>query len=403
METIETQMQLISRGTERITDAQELSQKIAQAIEKSKPLKIKLGVDPTAPDIHLGHTVPLRKLRHFQQLGHEVIFLIGDFTGRIGDPTGRDKTRPPLTEEQILANAQTYLEQVAKVLDTNKLRVVYNSHWLKDLTFGELIKMAATTTMSKMLEHNTFRQRLESSESIRIHELLYPFMQGFDSVVLEADVELGGSDQTFNLTFGRDLQRFFGQEAQICITMPILTGIDGVQKMSKSLSNYIGINEPPAIMFHKIMRMVDSNLVNYFTLLTDVSESEIKIISTQLQNEPTTDFIIDCKKKLAFEIIKTYHSEAIAQEVTEAHGKLDKGGLSELSINDLVSEMGAVNLPLMMKEKLGLSSLNEAKRLIKQGAVSVNGQKVAAETQEMLLDSGDIFKFGKTKIVKILK
>lgn len=401
MESIKTQMQLISRGTERIIESQELVQKVAKSIESGKPLKIKLGVDPTAPDIHLGHTVPLRKLRHFQQLGHEVIFLIGDFTGRIGDPTGRDKTRPPLTEEQILANAQTYLEQVAKVLDTSKLRVVYNSHWLKDLTFGELIKMAATTTMSKMLEHNTFRQRLESSESIRMHELLYPFMQGFDSVALEADVELGGSDQTFNLAFGRDLQRFFGQEAQACITMPILTGTDGVQKMSKSLGNYIGINEPPAIMFDKIMRMADSNLVNYFTLLTDIPESEIESMVIQLQNEPTSEFIIDCKKKLAFEIIKTYHSETIAQEVVDAHGKLDKVGLPELSISEVASEIGTVNLPLMMRDKLGLGSLSEARRLIKQGAVSVNGQKVVAETQEMLLKSGDIFKFGKTKIVKI--
>jgi tyrosyl-tRNA synthetase len=397
----EKQIELISRGAERVFEVSDLASKLEKSLQTGKPLVVKLGVDPTAPDIHLGHTVPLRKLQHFQHLGHEVVFLIGDFTGRIGDPTGRDKTRPPLTEEQILANAETYLNQISKILDKSKLKVVYNSHWLKDLNFGELIKMAANTTMSKMLEHNTFRQRLESSESIRMHELLYPFMQGFDSVALEADVELGGSDQTFNLSFGRDLQRFYNQEPQVCITMPILTGTDGVQKMSKSLGNYIGINEPAATMFDKLMQMNDSNIINYFILLTDVEEDEIASMDCTLRNNPTTEFILECKKKLAFEIIKNFHSEEIANETINSYGKLDKAGIPVVDISDnMINEV--VDIPLLLKNKLNVESLNQARRLIAQGAVSVNGLKLTDSNFQVKIQNGDILKYGKTKTVKLI-
>ncbi|WKZ64157.1 MAG: tyrosine--tRNA ligase [Saprospiraceae bacterium] len=398
----ENQIELISRGAERDFELEDLAFKLDKSIATGKPLIVKLGVDPTAPDIHLGHTVPLRKLLHFQQLGHEVVFLIGDFTGRIGDPSGRDKTRPPLTEEQILTNAQTYLDQISKILDTSKLKVVYNSHWLKDLNFGELIKMAANTTMSKILEHNTFRQRLDSSESIRLHELLYPFMQGFDSVALKADVELGGSDQTFNLAFGRDLQRFYNQEPQVCITMPILTGTDGVQKMSKSLGNYIGIDEPASVMFDKLMQMNDSNIINYFLLLTDVPLDEIKSIESKFEKGAETSFIVECKKRLAFEIIKTYHNEAMATEIVNSYGKLDKAGIPELIVNDLIENDGVLDVILLLKNQLGVESLNQARRLVAQGAVSHNGNKLSIELVRVPIQNGDIIKFGKTKSVKLL-
>ena len=395
MKTAIEQIQLIKRGAERLIDEQELQVKISKSLSQNKPLIIKLGVDPTAPDIHLGHTVPLRKLRHFQDLGHEVVFLIGDFTGRIGDPTGKDKTRPPLTEEDILRNAKTYIEQVSKILNPDKLRVEYNSTWLNNLTFGKLIKMAANTTMAKMLEHNTFRQRLESSDSIRMHEMLYPFMQGYDSVALDADVELGGSDQTFNLTFGRDLQRFFGQNPQICLTMPILTGTDGVQKMSKSLGNYIGIDEPPATMFDKIMRMTDDNIVSYMTLLTDIPEKEIEEIAKILNDCPNTLFIINQKKRLAFEIIKTYHSENDAKNQIDNYGKLDKTGLPEIKVGQFMINECQVDIVALMKEKLGFSSFSEARRQINQGAVSVNGSKLDSNIFTFQLNEGDVFKCGK--------
>jgi len=401
MKTAIEQIQLIKRGAERLIDEQELQVKISKSLSQNKPLIIKLGVDPTAPDIHLGHTVPLRKLRHFQDLGHEVVFLIGDFTGRIGDPTGKDKTRPPLTEEDILRNAKTYIEQVSKILNPDKLRVEYNSTWLNNLTFGKLIKMAANTTMAKMLEHNTFRQRLESSDSIRMHEMLYPFMQGYDSVALDADVELGGSDQTFNLTFGRDLQRFFGQNPQICLTMPILTGTDGVQKMSKSLGNYIGIDEPPATMFDKIMRMTDDNIVSYMTLLTDIPEKEIEEIAKILNDCPNTLFIINQKKRLAFEIIKTYHSENDAKNQIDNYGKLDKTGLPEIKVGQFMINECQVDIVALMKEKLGFSSFSEARRQINQGAVSVNGSKLDSNIFTFQLNEGDVFKCGKTKIYKV--
>ena len=397
MKILQEQIELIKRGTELLINEQELIIKINNSKENNKPLIVKLGVDPTAPDIHLGHTVPLRKLKHFQDLGHEVCFLIGDFTGRIGDPSGRDKTRPPLTKEQILENAKTYLEQLTKILDVTKLRVVYNSEWLNYLNFGELIKMAANTTMSKMLEHNTFKQRMESSTSIRMHELLYPFMQGYDSVALKADIELGGSDQTFNLTFGRDLQKFYGQEPQVCITMPILTGTDGVQKMSKSLGNYIGISEPASIMFDKIMRMVDSNITNYYTLLTDVADSVIEKMKVELNNNPSTEYILNCKKQLAFEIIKQYHSEELATIALSEYGNLTKSDLPTMEIKEL-----DVNIAQFLVKNIGIKSITEAKKLIQQGAVSINGEKIELNENILLLKNNDIFKCGKTKMYRII-
>ncbi len=395
--TLECQLELIQRGVENLINKEELVRKIEKSIASGFPLNIKLGVDPTAPDIHLGHTVVFRKLRHFQDLGHKVFFLIGDFTARIGDPSGRDKTRPPLTEAQILDNAQTYLDQISKILDKEKTTVVYNSNWLKNMTFEYVVKLAAQSTMARLLEHNTFKQRFESGESIRLHEFLYPFMQGYDSVALKADVELGGTDQTFNLTFARDLQKFFGQEPQICITMPILTGTDGVQKMSKSLGNYIGIDEPAPIMFEKIMRMHDNNIVLYFTLLTDVDLQKINEMESVLGNNPSTSYILEIKKKLAFEIVRTYHDEDSAEKAFNGYGTQIIHGIPEFSIISFPQPVAFVDL---IKELFSLNSKSESRTLIKQGAVTISGEKLINPDLKLKLLEGMIIKAGKSKIVK---
>ncbi len=397
---LQTQLDLITRGVENLISIDELKSKLGNSLAQNKPLHIKLGVDPTAPDIHLGHTVVFRKLRHFQDLGHKVFFLIGDFTARIGDPSGRDKTRPPLTEEQVKENAETYLNQISKILDKDKIEVVYNSSWLQNMTFGELVKLASQSTMAKLLEHNTFRKRFESGESIRMHEFLYPFMQGYDSVALKSDVELGGTDQTFNLTFGRDLQRFYNQDPQVCLTMPILTGTDGVQKMSKTLGNYIGIDEPASIMFEKVMRMNDTNIVLYFTLLTDVSMDEVHTIEKVLRNNPSTQEILDYKKKLAFEIVKAYHGEVLAGKVFNAYGKVITEDIPVFSLQNLSSNNTLVDV---IKEVFCLNSKKQARTLITQGAVYIDGNKTMDPYFPISLKEGMILKAGKSKITKLVK
>jgi tyrosyl-tRNA synthetase len=401
---MEEQISLITRGVAELFSESDLRVKLQSSIQDNKPLIVKLGVDPTAPDIHLGHTVVFRKLKHFQLLGHSIKFLIGDFTGRIGDPSGRDGTRLPLTEEEILFNAKTYLDQVTKILDKEMLEVVYNSTWLKNMTFEDVVRLAAQTTMSKLLEHNTFRKRFESSESIRMHEFLYPFMQGYDSVALKADVELGGTDQTFNLTFGRELQKSFGQEPQVCLTMPILVGTDGIQKMSKSLGNYIGIDEPPSVMFEKVMRMNDTNIVPYFTLLTDVAIEEINDIEKALANNPITTTIIELKKRLAKIIVSQYHGDNHAEQALKDYGKTDKSGIPtfQLSIigQDSKSEIGIVELLMCL---FGFKSKAECRRLIEPGAVKIDEVKITNSEELIQLKEGVIIKAGKNNIVKLIQ
>ncbi len=396
---LQNQLALIKRGVENLISEEELTFKLEKSFQSKIPLNIKLGVDPTAPDIHLGHTVVFRKLRHFQDLGHNVFFLIGDFTALIGDPTGRDKTRPPLTEAQVMQNAQTYLDQISKILDKEKTTVVYNSHWLRNMTFEEAVKLAAQSTMAKLLEHNTFRQRFESGESIRMNEFLYPFMQGYDSVALRADVELGGTDQTFNLTFGRDLQKYYGQEPQVCITLPILTGTDGVQKMSKSLGNYIGIDEPAPIMFEKIMRMHDSNIILYYTLLTDIPISEIEEFELILKNNPSTHEILRIKKNLAYEIVKCFHEISKARKAFDEYGQKEKEGIPEICINEIPS----VQLTEVIKRIFNLTSKSESRTLIRQGAVSISGIKFTDPEQIIKLEENAMIRVGKARVVKLIK
>lgn len=396
---VDTQISVIERGSELLISENELKIKLNNSLKKNRPLKIKFGVDPTAPDIHLGHTVPIRKLKHFQELGHEIFFLIGDFTSKIGDPSGKNKTRPALTDKEILHNTKTYLDQINKILDVDNINVVYNSHWLENLNFGEFVKMAAQVTMAKILEHNTFRERIQDSETLRFHEFIYPFMQGYDSVELKADVEIGGTDQTYNLTFGRDLQRYYGHDPQICITMPILVGTDGVQKMSKSLGNYIGISEEPATIFDKIMRMVDENIVPYFTLLTDVPEDEIQSIKEEIDSGADSKFVIECKKRLAFEIISEYNSEEVAQKLIDSYGKLDKAAMPEVNLIG-IEDMSIVDL---LFQKLGVESRSEAKRLLKQNGIKINGRKINISYDTNELKSGDIIQIGKLHSFKFKK
>lgn len=398
------EMKIIRRGTDEIISERELEKKLTKSKELKKPLRIKQGFDPSAPDIHLGHTVGLRKLRHFQDLGHDVYFLIGDFTGMIGDPSGRSSTRRQLTTEEVKKNAETYKEQVFKILDPDKTIVEFNSHWLGKLSFVEVIQLCSKHTVARMLERDDFANRFKGKKPIGVHEFLYPLMQGYDSVALKADVELGGTDQKFNLLVGRDLQREFGQEPQVIITMPIIEGTDGVEKMSKSLGNYIGINEAPGDMYGKIMSIPDKLMPIYFRLLTDTPEQQIGKIEQDLGNN-----IIhprDIKKRLAKEIVKIYHGYIDANEA-ENHfeqvfqDKMDPDNVQKLLIPaDEISENKLWIVKLVKKTK-ALSGTGEAIRIIKQGGVRINHKKITNANTDISIKDGDILRIGKLNFYQI--
>jgi len=307
---IKEELRIIKRGTEEIISEEELIRKIEKSRKEKRPLRVKQGFDPNAPDIHLGHTVGLRKMRQFQDLGHDIYFLIGDFTGMIGDPSGKSVTRKQLTEEEVKKNAETYKKQVFKILNPGKTKVVFNSHWLRKLSFSEVLKVCSKYTVARMLERDDFSTRYKEGKPIGIHEFMYPLMQGYDSVAIQADIELGGTDQKFNLLVGRDIQREYNQEPQVIITLPLLEGTDGVEKMSKSLNNYIGINEPSQEMYGKSMSVPDNLMIRYFELVTDVSLDEINKMKTGLENNNLHPR--DVKKRLAREIVKLYHGQSAA-------------------------------------------------------------------------------------------
>ena len=361
----EEQLRLIKKGTAEIIEEEELLNKLKQ----NRPLIVKAGFDPTAPDLHLGHTVLLQKLRTFQQLGHEVYFVIGDFTAMIGDPTGRVETRPPLSKEQVLENAKTYEHQVFKILDPQKTNIVFNSSWLSALGTDGIIKLCAKYTVARMLERDDFSKRFKENIPIYIHEFIYPLLQGYDSVFLKADVELGGTDQKFNLLVGRDLQRDFGQEPQVCITLPLLVGLDGVRKMSKSYGNYVGITEDPKDMFGKIMSISDELMWDYYALLTDYSEEEIEKFKREWHP-------MEAKKNLAFYIVKRFHSERDAQTAKEFFE-------STFSKREFPEEAPRIEVRRGYRKKayeflfeLGMeSSKNSARRLIEGGGLKINGVK----------------------------
>jgi tyrosyl-tRNA synthetase len=391
--SIEDQLDLITKGAAEIVPLEALKERIAKSIASGKPMRIKAGFDPTAPDLHLGHTVLLRKLKHFQDLGHTVIFLIGDGTALIGDPTGRDVTRKPLTREEIATNAETYKEQVFKILDREKTEVRYNSEWLDKLSYYDMVKLMAQFTLSQMLEREHFHKRFNEEQPILLHELIYPIAQGYDSVALESDVELGGTDQKFNLMRGRDLQKHFGQPQQIVLMMPIIEGLDGAQKMSKSLGNAVGVHEPAGEMYGKLMSISDELMWRYWTLLTDLRGSEI----AQMQAEVASGKLhpMQAKKNLAWTITKGFHSAAEADAAAENWAKMfQQRGVSEdvpvvkvsLAEDGLMAAVDGGGADVRVPKLLVLaglaSSAGEATRKLAENAVSLNGEKISGRTFE---------------------
>lgn len=396
--SLNEQMDLIKRGVSEIIPEDSLVEKLEKSIKLNKPLIVKLGCDPSRPDLHLGHSVVLRKLRHFQDLGHEAVLIIGDFTGMIGDPSGKSKTRPALTLEETRKNGQTYFEQATKILSTRRIKMLYNSEWLSKMTFAEVIVLASKYTVARMLERDDFEKRYREGEPISIHEFLYPLAQAMDSVAIKADVELGGTDQKFNLLVGRDIQREFGQEPQVAITMPILTGIDGVEKMSKSLDNYIGISDPPNEIYGKTLSIPDELIYDYFLLTTDVSDKQLSKLKEEINTKPR-----DAKRLLARTLVKMYWSEDAALQAESEFDRLFVRKelpeiIDEYILKTSEKEMNIVNL--LYETKL-VSSKSEARRLIEQGGVSIDGNRINDINENIPLESNFVLKVGKRKFLKI--
>lgn len=397
MANIDETLSIIRRGAEEILIEQELLEKL----KSGKPLKIKAGFDPTAPDLHLGHTVLLNKMRQLQELGHEIIFLIGDFTGRIGDPSGKSETRPPLTQEQVEENALTYQKQVFKVLDPAKTQILFNSEWMNKLTTVELIKLASTYTVARMLERDDFHKRYISGQPIAIHEFLYPLIQAYDSVALKADIELGGTDQKFNLLMGRELQKHFGQKPQVIITLPLLPGLDGIRKMSKSLGNYIGIDESAEQIFGKVMSLSDESMWLYFELVSFRSLEEIKKLRDDVVNGMNPR---DVKFMLAEEIVERFHTKELAQKARENFiAQFQQGGIPE-DIRTIHIKHAGKGMPIanVIKAAELAVSTSEAIRLIQQGAVRVDGERISDRNWILEPEKEIILQVGKRRFAKII-
>jgi tyrosyl-tRNA synthetase len=392
---VEEQLTYLKKGAAEIIREADLRAKLEKSRASGKPLRVKLGMDPTAPDLHLGHTVVLRKLKHFQDLGHTAIFLIGDFTGMIGDPTGRSVTRPPLTREQIEQNAETYKAQVFKILDPEKTVVDFNRRWFGPMSSDEFVRLAAKYTVSQLLEREDFHKRFQEEKPISVHELLYPLVQGYDSVALEADVELGGTDQKFNLLVGREMQRSYGQESQVVLTTPILEGLDGVQKMSKSLGNAIGIHEPPLEMYGKIMSISDDMMWRYYELLTDVQVTEIGKMKRDAHP-------MQAKKDLARRIVEDFHGADAAAKAGENWGKqFQKDEVpEEVAEVEIAAPEGRLRIDKLLA-RVGLAgSITDAGRLVKQGAVKLNGASVSDPASVVDISEGVTLQAGR-KIKKV--
>lgn len=400
----ERQFEIIRRGTVEIVPEEDLKESIARSLATGIPLKVKLGMDPSAPDLHVGHTVVLRKLRQFQELGHEVQLIIGDFTGRIGDPTGKSETRKQLSEEDVKRNAETYQKQVFKLLDPQRTTVYYNSAWLGRLQFADVVQLAAKVTVARILERDDFTKRYQNGQPIGVHEFFYPLMQGYDSVELESDVELGGTDQKFNVLMGRTLQKEYGKRQQSTIVLPLIEGLDGVHKMSKSLGNYIGIDEQPNDIYGKAMSVPDELMVKYFELATDLSEQELDRLCKELESGNLHPR--DAKMRLARTFVRMYHGEDAAEEAQRHFVTVFQQGAlpdeikeAELEASELTGgEIRVVQLLV----SLGLQASNgEAKRSVAQGAVKLNGLKIADPNATVEVADGDVVQVGKRKFAKI--
>ena len=396
MTDIVAAMEQIKRGAEEILLEEDLEKKL----ETGRPLRIKAGFDPTAPDLHLGHTVLINKLRQFQDLGHEVMFLIGDFTGMIGDPTGKSATRPPLTRDQVIENARSYEQQIFKILDPAKTLVMFNSSWMNDMSSADLVQLAARHTVARMLERDDFSKRYKGGQAIAIHEFLYPLIQGYDSVAMKADVELGGTDQKFNLLVGRELQKQYGQEPQVVLTMPILEGLDGVQKMSKSLNNYIGIDEAPEEMFGKIMSISDELMWRYFELLSFRPLDEIEGFRQAIDGGKNPR---DIKFLLAEELIERFHDRDAAVNAREAFiARFQKGAMPEdIPGKVVVSIDGKIGLANLLKEAGLVQSTSEAMRMVRQGAVRIDGERVEDPKQQLVAGTEHVYQVGKRRFARV--
>ncbi len=402
MAPLEEQLQTIRRGASEIIDAGEFEELLKESIKANRPLKVKAGFDPTAPDLHLGHTVLLQKMKQFQDLGHQAIFLIGDFTGMIGDPTGKSQTRKNLSEEEVRQNAETYLDQVYKILDKTKTRVVYNSEWMKQMSPADMIRLTGKYTVARMLERDDFQKRFSSQQPISIHELLYPLVQGYDSVALEADIELGGTDQKFNLLVGRDLQRAYGQKPQQILTVPLLEGLDGVQKMSKSLGNAVGIAEAPNEMFGKIMSISDELMWKYYELLSDLPTAELAQMREEAQSGKLNPK--DAKVRLGKELTARYHSEAEGRAAVDEFENVFKNKNLPEDMPVLPTWSGEPRSVCNVLADTGLTdSVSAARRLIKQGAVSIDGEKISDEKFQLEGEREALIKVGKKRFLKIEK
>ena len=398
--TVDEQLAHLKKGTVDFIREDDLRSKLERSAKTGKPLRVKLGLDPTAPDIHIGHTVVIRKLKAFQDLGHTVIFLIGDFTGMIGDPSGKNVTRPPLSREEIDANAETYKRQMFKLLDPEKTELRFNGEWMDKFTAADFVKLCARTTVKQILERDDFTKRMADEKPISLHELLYPLVQGYDSVALDADVELGGTDQKFNLLMGRNLQREFGSEPQVIITTPLLEGLDGVQKMSKSLNNYVGIDEPPSEMFGKIMSISDDLMWRYYELLTDIGVNDIEALRAKCESGEENPR--NKKAELAKLVITDFHSQEAANAAEEDFNRR----FVRKEVPDEIEEMqisGGTRKMIDLLVETGLAaSKGEARRLVDQGGVKVNGEKVSAANADLdVTGTGTLIQVGKRRFLNI--
>ncbi len=399
--TIDEQVALIERGAVDVISREDLIKKLRKSAETNTPLRVKAGFDPTAPDLHLGHTVLIQKLKHFQDMGHDVLFLIGDFTGMIGDPTGKSDTRKALTREDVARNAETYKEQIFKILDPDKTTVMFNSDWLNDLSSHDFIRLASQLTVARMLEREDFRQRFENQRPISIHEFMYPLIQGYDSVAIKADVELGGTDQLFNVLMGRDLQRAWGQEPQVVITMPLLEGLDGVNKMSKSLGNYIGITETADNIYGKIMSVSDELMFRYYDLLSDLTTEQIAALNSDMAGGKIHPK--EVKKKLALELCGRFYDEVTAARAEENFERVFKKHdlPDDIPEQEIETENGKIWLPRLLANAGMVKGTGEARRMIKQNAVSVDGKKISDVDYTVSNKDEVLLKVGKRKFCRV--
>lgn len=398
MMCIDEQLKIVMKGIDEIIGGDDLKEKLEKSMKEGTSLTVKLGLDPSAPDIHLGHTVVLRKMKQLQDLGHKVVIIIGDFTGKIGDPTGKSKGRKALTDEEVIENAKTYEEQIFKVLDKDKTEVRFNSEWLSKLNLEEIISLASTMTVARMLEREDFKKRYEGQVPIGVHEFFYPLMQAFDSVEIKADIELGGTDQRFNLLMGRMIQKEYKQEPQVTIFMPLLEGLDGKEKMSKSLKNYIGIDEAPSIMYEKAMTIPDFLIIKYYNLVTDIHPDEIRKIEGQLKEHQVNPR--DIKMKLAKEIVRLYHGDKESSLAEERFKSVFQKGEIPKDILSLEIDRDKVDLEEVIVKNNIVKSKSELRRLVKQGGVKINGEKVT-DLIKTNMNEDIIIQIGKKKFVKI--